>query len=142
MTSPFVQLFENVNFSSYKGLSAHQIWFNLGQGKQSYGGEGGRNLPPPQVENVFNRPGEIGLRHRKVKYKSDLRITGSFLQWNISRCAVTKGTVVLKSVMLTDLAFLSTSRLSEFSRVPGTQLLIPFKNLIWALYYFPYTLVV
>ena len=27
MTSPFVQFFENVNFSSsYKGLSAHQIW--------------------------------------------------------------------------------------------------------------------
>ena len=51
---------ENVNFSSsYKGLSAHQIWFNLGQGKQRYGG--GRNLPPPQVENVLNRPGEIGL---------------------------------------------------------------------------------
>ena len=39
MTSPFVQFFENVNiFSSYKGLSAHKIWFNLGQGKQSCGG--------------------------------------------------------------------------------------------------------
>ena len=23
---------------------------------------GGRNLPPPQVENVLNRPGEIGLK--------------------------------------------------------------------------------
>ena len=39
-----------------------------------------------------------------------------------------KGTVVLKSVMLTDLAFLSTSGLSEFSRVHGAQLLISFKN--------------
>ena len=45
---------------------------------------------------------------QKVKYKLDLGITGSCLQWNISRCVVTKGTVVLKSVMLTDLAFLST----------------------------------
>ena len=37
--------FENVNYySPYKGLSAHQIWFNLDQGKQSYGG--GRNPPP------------------------------------------------------------------------------------------------
>ena len=33
----------------------------MGQGKQSYIG-GGRNPPPPQVENVLNRPGEIGLR--------------------------------------------------------------------------------
>ena len=60
MTSPFVQFFENVNFSSsYKGLSVRQIWFNIGEGKQSYGG--GQNPPPPQVENVLNRPGEIGL---------------------------------------------------------------------------------
>ena len=42
---------------------------------------------------------------KKVKYKSDLEITGSCLQWNISRCAVTKGTVVLKSVMLLILLF-------------------------------------
>ena len=77
---------------------------------------------------------------QKVKYKLDLGITGLCLQWNISRCAVTKGTVVLKSVMLTDLAFLSTSGLSEFSRVHGAQFLISFKNLIWALYYFPDTL--
>ena len=72
MTSPFVQFFENVNFSSsYKGLSAHQIWSNLGKGKQSYGG--GRN--PPQVENVLNRPGEIGLKNNKrgiFKIKIDL----------------------------------------------------------------------
>ena len=61
MTSPFGQLFENVNFSSYKGLSAHQIWFNLSQGKQSYGGGRTESAPPPQVENVLNRPGEIGL---------------------------------------------------------------------------------
>ena len=67
-------------------------------------------------------------------------ITGSCLQWNISRCTVTKATVVLKSVMLTYLAFLSTSGLSEFARVPGTQLLISYKNLVWALYYFPDTL--
>ena len=61
MMSPFVQFFENVNFSSsYKGLSAHQIWFNLGQGKQSYGGGGAESAP--QVENVLNRPGEIGLK--------------------------------------------------------------------------------
>ena len=49
---------------------------------------------------------------QKVKYKSDLGITGSCLQWNMSRCAVTKGTDVLKSVMLTDLAFLSISGFS------------------------------
>ena len=66
---------------------------------------------------------------QKVKYKSGLGITGSYLQWNISKCAVTKGTVVLKSVMLTDLALLSTSGLSEFSRVHRAQLLISFKNL-------------
>ena len=60
MTSPFIQFFENVNFSSsYRRLSAHQIWFNLGQGKQSYGG--GADSAPPQVENVLNRPDEIGL---------------------------------------------------------------------------------
>ena len=65
---------------------------------------------------------------QKVKYKLDLGITGSCLQWNISRCAVTKGTAVLKSVMLTDPAFLSTSGLSEFSRVHGAQLLISLKT--------------
>ena len=59
MTSPFVKFFENVNLSSsYDRLSPHQIWFNLDQGNQSYGG--GRN--PPQVENVLNRPCEIGLK--------------------------------------------------------------------------------
>ena len=43
--------FENVNFcSSYKGLSAQQIWFNLGQGKQSYGE--GRFAPPPGWECI------------------------------------------------------------------------------------------
>ena len=48
MTSPLVQVFENVNLhSTYEGLSPHQIWLNLDQGQQSYGG--GR------------RPGEIGL---------------------------------------------------------------------------------
>ena len=53
--------FENVNFFSYyKGLSAYQIWFNLGQGKRSYGG--GTESAPPQVENVLNLPGEIGLK--------------------------------------------------------------------------------
>ena len=58
--------FENVNFfSSYKGLSAHQVWFNLGQGKQSYRGGG---IPPPQVENVLNRPGEIGLKMTPSKF--------------------------------------------------------------------------
>ena len=68
MTSLFVQFFENVNFSSsYKGLSAHQIWFDLGQGKQSYGGGGFR---PPQVENVLNRPGEIGLSLFSFPYLS------------------------------------------------------------------------
>ena len=69
MTSPFVQFFENVNFpSSYMGLSAHQIWLNLGQGKQSYGG--GRIPPPPQVENVLNRPGEIGLTYSYLVYNN------------------------------------------------------------------------
>ena len=58
-----VNFFENINFSSsYKGLAAHQIWFNLGQGKQSYGGQAGGICPPPPDENVLNRPGEIGLR--------------------------------------------------------------------------------
>ena len=46
--------------SSCKGLSAHQIWVNLSQGKQSYGGEA--ESAPPQVENVLNRPGVIGLK--------------------------------------------------------------------------------
>ena len=53
--------FENVNlFSSYDGLSSHQIWFDLDEGKQSYRG-GAESAPPPQVENVLKRPGEIGL---------------------------------------------------------------------------------
>ena len=65
MTSSFVQFFENVNLSSsYDGLSRHQIWFNLEQGKQSYGG--GAESAPPQVENVLNRPGEIGLRQSQI----------------------------------------------------------------------------
>ena len=51
--------FENLNlYSSYEGLSPHQIWFNLDQGQQNYGG-GAESAP--QVENVLNRPGEIEL---------------------------------------------------------------------------------
>ena len=49
--------FENLSLSSsYEGLSPHQIWFNLDQGKQSYVGGGG-----VEVENVLNRLGETGL---------------------------------------------------------------------------------
>ena len=59
MTSLWRHLLFNFS-SSYKGLSAHQIRFNFGQGKQSYGG-GQNPPPPPQVENVLNCPGEIGL---------------------------------------------------------------------------------
>ena len=33
---------------------------------------------------------------QKVKYKSDLGITGSYVQRNISGCAIAKGTVILK----------------------------------------------
>ena len=45
MTSVFVQFSENLNLSfSYERLSSHQTWFNLGQGKQSYGG-GSAPLP-------------------------------------------------------------------------------------------------
>ena len=62
MTSLFVQLFDNVNLSSsYDGLSPHQLWFNLGQGKQSSEGGGGG----AKVENVLNCPGEIGLIREK-----------------------------------------------------------------------------
>ena len=53
-------VFEKINLaSSYDGLSLHQVWFNLEQGMQGYGGGGFR--PPPQVENVLNCPGKIGL---------------------------------------------------------------------------------
>ena len=63
MTSLFVQLFENLNLTSfYEGLTPHQVWFNLAHGKQSYREGGGRFCPPSQVENVLNHPGEIRLR--------------------------------------------------------------------------------
>ena len=59
------KFFENVNLSSsYDGLSPYQIWFNLEQGKQNYGG--GRNPLLSQVENVLNCPGEIGLKHNRT----------------------------------------------------------------------------
>ena len=65
MTSLFVQFFENLSLSSsYEGLSPHQIWFNLDQGKQSNGGEGADSPPSLQAENVLNPPGEIGLSSR------------------------------------------------------------------------------
>ena len=51
--------FENLNLSSYEGLSPQKGWFNLDQGKQSYRG-GGADFTP-QVENVLNRQGETGL---------------------------------------------------------------------------------
>ena len=47
--------FENVNlFSSYDGLSSHQIWFDLDEGKQSYGG--GRKPPPPPGWECIKTP--------------------------------------------------------------------------------------
>ena len=64
LTSLLSSSFENLNLSSYyEGPSPHQIWVNLSQGKQSYGGGGGgaADSAPPQVENIFNHPGEIGL---------------------------------------------------------------------------------
>ena len=39
------------------------------QGKQSYGGGGGGGAESaPQVENVLNRPGEIGLRNLQLSF--------------------------------------------------------------------------
>ena len=52
MTSLWLNLIENVNlYSSYEGLSPHQIWFNLDQGQQSYG-RGGGFRPPPGWECI------------------------------------------------------------------------------------------
>ena len=61
MTSPFVQFF----------------WFNLDQGEQSYGGGGGAESAP-QVENVLNRPGEIGLMkvYEWIAFGHALSLTG------------------------------------------------------------------
>ena len=55
MTSPFVQFFLKRQFIFFL-LSPHQIWFNLDQGKKVT-----ESAAPPLVENVLNRPGEIGL---------------------------------------------------------------------------------
>ena len=63
--------FGNVSLYSYEGVPPHQVWFNLDQGKQSYGGGGG-NSPPLQVENVLNRPGEIGLVFKIRNFKGTL----------------------------------------------------------------------
>ena len=43
---------------------------------------------------------------QKVKYKSDLGITGWCVQWNISWCAVAKGTVFLKLPLWSKTGFL------------------------------------
>ena len=73
MTSPFVQFFENVNLSSsYDRLSPHQIWFNLDKGNQVTEG-GGAESPP--VENVLNRPGEIGLKVSKFQLLNPKRLS-------------------------------------------------------------------
>ena len=64
MTLLLVQLFENLNLSSsYERLSPHQIWFNLDQGKLSYG------APPTQIENILNHQGEIAVNGH-VDYSS------------------------------------------------------------------------
>ena len=72
MTSPFVPFFLKTPIfvlliRNYQHTKFGLIWL-----KENKVTEGGRNPPPPQVENVLNRPGEIGLkkvcidnRHRK-----------------------------------------------------------------------------
>ena len=49
----------------------------------------------------FHFPEDVRLDNafkveQKVKYKSDLGITGWYVQRKISRCAAAKGTVILK----------------------------------------------
>ena len=62
MTSIFLNFFENLSLSFfYKGLSQHQIWFNLDQGNKVTEGSF------PQVDNVLNPPDEIGLRLSETK---------------------------------------------------------------------------
>ena len=46
-------------------MEYHHTKFGLTWIKESKVTEGGRNPPPPQVENVLNRPGEIGLNQSK-----------------------------------------------------------------------------
>ena len=64
MTSSFVQFFENVILflliRDYQHTKFGLIWV-----KESRVTEGGRSLPPPQVENVLNCPGEMGLMSAK-----------------------------------------------------------------------------
>ena len=59
--------FESVNlFSSYDGLSAHQIWFDLSQRQQSYGG--GRNPPSPGWECIKSpRWDRVNTKQHQVK---------------------------------------------------------------------------
>ena len=63
---------------------------------------GGHHAPPP-MSNRVNSYFDVLLDNtfkveQKIKYKSDLGITGRCIQWNISRCTVTKGTVILKKL--------------------------------------------
>ena len=56
-------------------------------------------FPKPLI-NPFNSHFDVHLDNafkveQKVKYKSDLGITGCCVQWNISSCAVAKGMVIL-----------------------------------------------
>ena len=58
---------------------------------------------PKAIEESINSYFDVLLDNtfkveQKVKYKSDLGITGWCVQWNISRCTVTKGMVVLNDI--------------------------------------------
>ena len=61
--------FEKLNLSSsYEGLSPHQIWRGLIWVKESKVAKGGGRTSASQVENVLNRPDEIGLRKMPLTF--------------------------------------------------------------------------
>ena len=67
------------------------------QGKQSYGE--GRN-PPPQVENVLNCPGEIGLRHQRqlqIGWTTAWRISEEYVREQNSKQSKTQVQIHLHS---------------------------------------------
>ena len=69
-------------------------------------------IPFPKVINLsINSHFDVLLENafkaeQEVKYKADLGITEWCVQWNISRCAVTKGTVEMSiSILIQETLF-------------------------------------
>ena len=92
----------------------HHSKFGLIWSKESYGRGG--NLPPPQVANVLNRPGEIGLNNCLIPYKTFKEVLSDVTLYDLKNQQFERFVVFLMYKSVPSLIIPPTNHLGIFSK--------------------------